>query len=284
MDGPNDTQSPTRASRPALRVAEPESAPVPWVQWRGPSDFIWRKLPLAVAGLPSELDGLRILHLSDFHTRGYWPQAYDTLLARIAANPPDLILVTGDFVESRRNHMPAVPHVKRLIQGFVARLGCFGTLGNHDLYHFAPHLDDTNVKLLEGDRTLIHLSNAAVELIGLPGVARKDLKDDFLRALPPRGAGTLRIVLSHFPDHVRRSLPLEPHLFLCGHSHGGQVCLPGGVPLITHTKLPRRLCRGVHRLGQTWMIVNHGLGFSGPPVRVLCPSEVIELTIKTDHN
>lgn len=252
------------------------------VHWRGPREFEWRRVPLGIADLPEELIGLRILHLSDFHTRAYWPPVYDTLLERIHADPPDLILFTGDFVESRRDHMPAVPHVKRLVAGFRARLGCYGTLGNHDLYHFAPHLDGTNVTLLEGARRLIPLDNAAVEIIGLPGVHRDDLDDEFLRGLPPRQPRTLRVVMSHFPDHFPRALRLEPHLFLTGHTHGGQVCLPGGVPIITHTNLPRRLCRGVHRLGDTWFVANRGLGFSGLPLRVLCPPEVLELELTLD--
>jgi predicted MPP superfamily phosphohydrolase len=52
------------------------------------------------------------------------------------------------------------------------------------------------------------------------------------------------------------------------------------VPIITHAKLPRRLCRGIHRVGDTWLVVNRGLGYSGIPLRVLCPSEVVELVLQ----
>jgi predicted MPP superfamily phosphohydrolase len=259
--------------------AEPNAEP--WLQWRGPLEFVWRQVPLRVARLPAELEGLRILHLSDFHTRDYWPLAYDALLARIAADPPDLLLFTGDFVEDKHDPLPAVPHVKRLVAGFRARLGCYGTLGNHDRYHFAPHLDGTNLTLLEGARRLIPLRNANIDLIGLPGVARCDLDDRFLRALPPRGERTLRVVMSHFPEHLPRTRPLRPHLFLTGHTHGGQCCLPGGVPVITHCKAPRRFCRGIQQVGDTWLVVNHGLGYSGLPLRVLCPSEVLELKLQS---
>jgi predicted MPP superfamily phosphohydrolase len=250
------------------------------VQWRGPREFCWRHVPLTIEHLPRELEGLRILHLSDFHTRHYWPAAYDTLLEGIAADPPDLILFTGDFVESKRDHLPAVPHVRRLVEGFHARLGVFGTLGNHDLYDFAPHLDSTKVELIEHQRRFIQLKNAGVEVIGLPGVCPTDLDPNFLRRLPLRAPRTVRIVMSHFPDHLTRTRHLHPDLFLCGHTHGGQVCLPGGYPVITHSKLPRPWCRGVHQVhGRTWLVVNHGLGFSGLPLRVNCPAEVVELTL-----
>ena len=269
-----------RAAERAERVRPAAPGEGPAVQWRGPREFVWRRVTLPVAGLPAALEGLRVLHLSDFHTRGYWPPAYDTLLAGIAADPPDLILFTGDFVESRRNHMPAVPHVKRLVAGFAARLGCFGTLGNHDLYHFAPHLRGTNVTLIEGARRVLRIDDAAIELIGFPGVARADLTEDFLRTLPLRDERTLRVVMSHFPCQLPRAEFLRPDLFLAGHTHGGQVCLPGGRAVITHCRLPRRLSRGIHRVGPTWLVVNHGLGYSGLPLRVLCPSEVLELTLR----
>jgi predicted MPP superfamily phosphohydrolase len=252
----------------------------PWFQFRGPNAFAWRRRTLGVRELPRELDGLRVLHVSDLHTRHYWPASYDILLERIAVDPPDLLLVTGDFVEDKRDHMPAVPHVKRLVAGFQARLGCFGTLGNHDLYHFAPHLDNTNVTLLEGARRLLHVGNAAIELIGLPGVHRNDYDQRFVRTLPPRGSRTLRIVMSHFPEHLTRTRGLDPDLFLTGHTHGGQVCLPGGIPLITHCNLPRALRRGLHRIGRTWHVVNHGIGYSGLPLRTFCASEVLELQLR----
>jgi predicted MPP superfamily phosphohydrolase len=268
---------------PAGAPTVTQAAPGPRWQWRGPSEFVWKRVTLLVANLAPALHGLRILHLSDFHTRRYWPPAYDTLLARIAADPPDLILFTGDFVESRRNHLPAVPHVKRLVAGLRARLGCYGTLGNHDLYHFAPHLDDTNVTLLEGARHVLDVGDggAAIELIGFPGVDRTDLTEDFLRSLPrERVDGALRVVMSHFPDHLPRAEFLAADLFLTGHTHGGQVCLPGGHPIITHCRLPRALARGIHRVGPTWLVVNHGLGFSGLPLRLLCPSEVVEIRVE----
>ena len=219
-----------------------------WIQWRGPREFIWRHVNLPVADLAEELTGLRILHLSDFHTRNKWTTAYDTLLNRIANDPPDLILFTGDFVESRRNHMPAVPHVKRLVEGFRARLGCFGTLGNHDLYHFAPHLEGTNVTLLEGGRKLLTLPNAAIELIGFPGVHPIGLD----RHISPLIAAAWRAHVADRDVPFSQSPAPRPaswarSLFLTGHTHGGQVCLPGGHPIITHSTLPRRLCRGIHR-------------------------------------
>ena len=91
-----------------------------------------------------------------------------------------------------------------------------------------------------------------------------------------------RIVLCHFPDLFPAARHLEPDLYLAGHTHGGQVCLPGGFPLLTHDRVPRRFCKGIHRIDKTWFIVSRGLGFSGPPIRLFCPAEAMELTLVTD--
>ena len=255
----------------------------PWLQWRHPFVFEWNTARLPVPGLPPALAGLRIVHVTDLHLRKRWRSNYDDLLGRIGRDPPDLLLCTGDFVDNKRNHAAALPTLYRLLEGFRARLGCFGILGNHDRYHFAPRLEGTNVRLLDGAREVLTVGDAQIELIGLPGVDRRDLTPEFVNALPPRDAtppGTLRIVMSHFPDHLRRTEALRPDLFLAGHTHGGQVCLPGRVPLIKHDSLPRRLVSGVHRVGPTWLVVTRGIGTTTLPLRVFCPPEVMEIRLE----
>ena len=251
-----------------------------------PYGFEWNCAKLAVPNLPPALEGLRILHVSDFHLRRFWKSPYDQLLAGIARNPPDLLLCTGDYVEEKHDYRPALPMVLRLVKGFKARLGCYGILGNHDLYWMEPPLRGTNITLIDGARREIRVSgpdgtgDATIELIGLPGVNRRDLSDDFVNSIPRRRDGTLRVVLSHFPDHLRRvQYPLQPDLFLAGHTHGGQVCLPNGYPVVRHDTLPRRLCTGVHWVDRTWLVVNRGFGFSGMMVRLFCPAEVLELRL-----
>jgi len=82
----------------------------------------------------------------------------------------------------------------------------------------------------------------------------------FVAAQPPKSPEALRIVLSHYPDQFRRAKPLAPDFYLAGHTHGGQICLPGGIPIITHDRMGRRLCKGVHRLDGTWFIVYSSTG------------------------
>ena len=145
----------------------------PLFQFRVPYGFEWNCARLPVPNLPPALEGLRILHVSDFHLRRFWKSPYDQLLARIARNPPDLLLCTGDILEEKHDFRPALPMALRLVAGFHARLGCFGVLGNHDRYWMEPQLRGTNLTLLDGKRSEISVAgtagSAAIELIGLPG-------------------------------------------------------------------------------------------------------------------
>jgi len=244
-----------------------------------PHGFEWNHVRLPVRDLPAELEGLRILHVSDFHLRKTWSPPLDRLLTRIQADPPDLLLATGDFAENKRNYRPALPHVLRLIDGFRARLGVFGITGNHDAPGLSDHFPGTRLTFMEHRREQLKVGNATIDLIGLAGHHRRELDPRFVESIPPQAPHSLRIVLSHHPDHIRRTRTLAADLFLAGHTHGGQVCLPGGFPIIRHDTLPRRYVAGVHRYDDTWLIVSKGFGFSGPRIRAWCPAEVVEIEI-----
>jgi hypothetical protein len=244
-----------------------------------PHGFEWNHVRLPVPNLPRDLDGLRILHVSDFHLRKTWSPPLDRLLSRIQADPPDLLLATGDFAENKRTYRPALPHVLRLIDGLRARLGIFGITGNHDAPGLSDHFPGTRLTFMEHRRELLNVGDATIDLIGLPGHHRRELDPKFVESIPPQPPHSVRIVLAHHPDHIRRTRTLAPDLFLAGHTHGGQVCLPGGFPIIRHDTLPRRYVAGIHRWEDTWLVVNKGFGFSGPRIRFLCPAEVLEITL-----
>lgn len=250
-----------------------------WLQFFPPQQIEWRTVRLPIANLPASLEGLRILHISDLHFRSRYSRAWDLLLGKISANPPDLILITGDYVDSKRNPYPALPLARKFLNGLRARDGVFGIVGNHDDYVVAYELRDTPVTFIDGKRIVTDVRETPIELIGLPGATRFDLEAAMIRSIPARREAVPRIVLSHYPDHLRYSRGLKADMFLAGHTHGGQVCLPGGIPIIKHDGLPRGLTRGIHHVDGTWLIVSRGLGSTGLPIRVFCPSEVIEMEL-----
>ncbi len=242
--------------------------------------FEWIDAQLPIRQLPPELEGFRLLHLTDLHVRQQWDPAYDDLIARVEAHPPDFIVYTGDFVDDKHNSRRAMPVVRRLVNSLKSRLGMAAILGNHDGDLLGPPLASLNLTLLDHRKLALHSGSATLEFIGVAGVDRKDFDPVFLRSLEKKGPETVRIVLSHFPDLIRRSRFLEADLFLAGHTHGGQVCLPGGVPIIRHDSLPAKLISGIHWVYDTWLVSNAGIGFSGVPIRLFCPAQVIEITLR----
>lgn len=278
------------------RAGPPKAADVPvqaGPEQRGPllqlgliREFEWNRLHLPIASLPPPLQSLRLLHLSDLHFASIWHPAYDRLIDRVRRDPPDLVFITGDFVDSKIDYRPAWPLVERLIRSLPARMGVFGITGNHDGDFISPRLASLGVRVCTSDAMQLDIEGATIELIGLAGEDRDDLSSAFTQSIPPRRPMTPRIILSHFPDLLRRVEHLRADVILAGHTHGGQVCLPGGVPIIRHDTLPRRYARGVHRVGpndETWLVVSRGMGFSNYPIRLFCPAEVIEVVLTADH-
>ncbi|HEX8341955.1 MAG TPA: metallophosphoesterase, partial [Tepidisphaeraceae bacterium] len=215
------------------------------------------------------------------HVHRTWMPAWTALHERLAADPPDLILVSGDFVDDKADHRPALPLLRRFAGGLRARLGVWGVLGNHDTDLLPLRVDaDWPVRLLYNDIITLEHAGATLRLIGLHGIHNNDADDAVLASLPPRAPGVLTLALSHTPTQSMR-LRGKADVVFTGHTHGGQVCLPGGWPIITHDALSRRFASGMHRFDPDfWLSVSRGCGFSSYAVRVFCPAEVVEIVFR----
>jgi predicted MPP superfamily phosphohydrolase len=265
-----------RTLRPVVR-RDHTGPPLQLVTAKG---FEWTDAQLPIPGLPSELDGFRILHLSDLHVRRYWDMAYDDVISRVKAHPPDLVVITGDFVEDKHDHRRELPHIRRFINALPSRLGTVAILGNHDGDLMGLPLSTLNMTMVDHRRLTLRCGSATLELIGIAGVEREDFDPAFLHSLGPKPPGTIRILLSHYPDLIRYSGFLNADLYMTGHTHGGQICFPGRIPVIRHDSLPAKFIGGINRFGDSWLVVNRGLGFSYVPVRLFCPAEVIEIHLR----
>lgn len=232
------------------------------------------EIDLPIPALPSAFDGLKIVHLSDAHFGPKWHDAYDHAIETVNAMNADLIAFTGDWVEDKFDFREGVKGALRLVAGLRSKFGTFTCLGNHDGDLIAPWLRDAGVHVLIGEGRAIVGDGATLEIVGLPGVSRDDLQDELLASFGPRAPTSLRILLAHYPDQIRRVTALAPQLMLAGHTHGGQVCLPGQVPIIKHDSLPRHQVVGLHRISDTWLNTSRGLGFSDWNIRVFCPPEI----------
>jgi predicted MPP superfamily phosphohydrolase len=221
------------------------------------------------------------LHLSDFHLRSRWHRAYDDLLQRVAADPPDLVLISGDILEAKYDHFSALPVVQRMLSGLRSRLGCYCILGNHDGDLVGSRLAAWGCSVINDRVVTLRDADAAIELVGAPGVQRHDINTSRVCDLDPPAPGVVRIALSHFPDLTPRlANSMHPHLVLTGHTHGGQVCLPGGWPLVRHDRLGPRMVQGLHRIGPAWMLVSRGFGFAQLRIRAFCPAQAVQVVLQ----
>jgi predicted MPP superfamily phosphohydrolase len=294
-----DDMATPRVCRP-LRIAEPvissqqQASPHivyrrprtgPMVQFRRLTGYEWNRVELTLPQLPAELHGTRIVHLSDLHLRKRWPAELGELIERINADPPaDLVLFTGDFVDSKKDHRPALPLVERLVKSLRPRSGVWAIVGNHDGDLLPPRLIAMGVRVLMNERAEVIVRGQPVELIGLAGADRIDFDERFVHTVPPKRPGVPRIVLCHYPDLIRAARPMAPDLYLAGHTHGGQICLPNQRALLSHDSLPKRLCKGAHDVEGTCLVVSRGFGFTTIPLRIFCPAEVVEIELKVMRN
>jgi predicted MPP superfamily phosphohydrolase len=201
-----------------------------------------------------------------------------------------LILVTGDFIEDKFDPRPALPVMRRYLEKLQSIAPVVGCLGNHDGDLLAPHLIDAGVRVLLNEIHCVTCSGIPIEIIGAAGVARVDLDVPRLEAqLATRsspdpinaaaGQG-VRIILSHYPDAIHALAKLKPDIVLAGHTHGGQVCLPGGRPIITHDSLPLEHTTGLTTPEGVMLSISRGLGMSTYRIRLFCPSEFTRLSIR----
>jgi uncharacterized protein len=237
-----------------------------------------------VPGLHGDLDGLRILHLSDFHlgTLSLNSRSVGKAIGWARERDYDLALVTGDLL-SRRRGMPAL---RETLDALRPRFGSFTVLGNHDIAEtrdpFSRPSDpdavaEAGAVLLTDAARTVEVGDARVQLVGISPESFHAWRQPG-RLVDP--SANLRILLCHFPDVLRSLSPGDFQLVLAGHLHGGQICLPrpGGKLRLEH--LHARYWEGLHETPVGWLHVSRGLGTSFVPFRLQARPEVTLLTLR----
>ncbi|PWT80542.1 MAG: hypothetical protein C5B57_12070 [Blastocatellia bacterium] len=234
------------------------------------------RVTVPVFGLPPALAGLRIGMVTDVH-RSRWVSHDDVVraVALLMNERPDLIVLGGDYVTwgDRQYVRPSAEALEPL----AARYGVFGILGNHDDDHDMPAaLAARGVEMLRDARTSLTVNGAVVSLVGIRYWTRRP--SDIASLL--RGATGTIVLLAHDPRRLTEAAVLKIPLVLSGHTHGGQVVLPG-IGAIAAQKFP--VVAGIGRRNRTTMFVSRGVGTVYVPVRVNCPPEVAVLTLSPEH-
>ena len=242
-----------------------------------------REHVLAVPSIGS-VDRVRVAYASDFHAGPMTdPDLIASTCEALKAARPDALLLGGDFVEHDARQ---IDWVAPLLGAVPAPAGRYAVLGNHDCWTDARQitgaLSDAGVQVLVNRNVRLPVPYEDVWVCGL---------DDPLGGRPDptatlRGAWGTRILLMHSPSALVEVGNERFELALCGHTHGGQIALPGGTPIVLPKgALCRRYARGRHELeaGRT-VIVSCGVGCSGLPLRLFADPDILVCDIRTDRH
>ena len=232
-----------------------------------------RAIRFAYDSLPEGFCGFKILHLSDLHVDGIEGFA-ECLRSRIQGLEVDLCVLTGDYRFKMRGPCDDVyPQMARILSGVNARLGIVGVLGNHDVAEEVPALERMGVRMLVNAALELRRGRDSAWVIGVddPHYYGCDDLSGAVRHVPP---DAFKILLVHTPEMLEDAAQHGMNLYLCGHTHGGQICLPVIGPIILNSNCPRRYTRGVWRYKNVQGYTSAGVGTSGVPVRFFCRPEV----------
>jgi predicted MPP superfamily phosphohydrolase len=230
-----------------------------------------RENPVALPGLPPAFHGFTILHISDLHVdmnRG----AMARLVELLYSIEYDVCVLTGDYRGKTfggfDETLVGMAQVRAQLRGEV-----YGVLGNHDSIRMVPALEDIGIRMLLNESVVIERDGARLHLAGLDD-AHYFRVHNIEKASATVPMEECSVLLSHTPEIYQLAAYAGYNLLLSGHTHGGQICLPGKFPITLDSKLPRHMGSGAWQYGELAGYTSVGVGSSVVPVRFNCPPEI----------
>jgi predicted MPP superfamily phosphohydrolase len=226
---------------------------------------------LAIADLPAPFVGKRILHLSDLHT-DLDRRITRAIAERLQGLAYDLCVLTGDY--RARTYGPfdealtGLATIRNQLEGPI-----YAVLGNHDSIRLVQPMEDLGIRVLLNETEIIECDGERIYLAGIDDAHYYQVHniDKVTAAIPEP---SVSILLSHTPEVYRHATYAGFSAMLCGHTHGGQICLPGGIAITWDARCPRRLAAGAWRHGSMLGYTSVGTGSSVVPARLNCLPEI----------
>lgn len=221
--------------------------------------------------LPKSFDGFTLLHISDPHV-----DMNEAAMRRLAEILPDLdydiCVLTGDYRGATFGPIDAaIDGMARLCAALKGPI--YGVLGNHDSIRMVPALEDMGIKMLLNECETISRGDQTIYLAGIDD-AHYYRVDNIEKAAGDIPDGSFSILLSHTPEVYRHAAHAGFDLLLAGHTHGGQLCLPGSIPITLDAALPRRMGSGSWKYHDMQGYTSVGVGSSLVAVRLNCLPEI----------
>ena len=238
---------------------------------RNVMDFEIRHNTLTLPRLPAAFDGLTLLHLSDLHLDVH-PGFPAALATRLRGLDYDLCVLTGDY--RFLTHGPieaALDGLRHVCEAIHTPL--YGVLGNHDSIRMLPAIEAMGIRLLMNEAVVLKREDDELWLAGIddPHYYRADNLEKASDDIP---LDATSLLLAHSPEIYRNAAHAGFDAMLCGHTHGGQICLPGGRPLYCNAAAPHRVCRGPWRHHRMQGYTSRGTGSSVVDARFNCRPEI----------
>ena len=221
--------------------------------------------------LCKEFDGYTILHLSDLHL-DMAPDMTEVLSKAIGDLDYDICVITGDLrAQTFGDSDQTIDCMRQLVEKISRPV--YLVLGNHDSITMVPALEQLNIKVLLNEAVELKKENASIYIAGIddPHYFRADNIERASDQIPDE---VFTILLAHSPEIYRHAAFTDFDVMLCGHTHGGQICLPGGIPVMYNADCPRRMCAGSWRYKDLQGYTSVGSGSCVVDLRFNCHPEV----------
>ena len=245
---------------------------------RNATDIRLTRLAFSFEDLPPAFDGFRILQLTDLHVDAL-PEAMAAARAIVAELEADLCVLTGDYrFRLSGPHEQIQPEMRALLADLRVRDGVVAVLGNHDCADMVEALEGLGITVLLNESLSLERDGQALHMTGTDDVHY--FHTEAARAALAAAPQGFKIALIHSAELADVAAEQGFALYLSGHTHGGQICLPGGRPILTHMSRFRRYASGLWRHGAMQGYTSTGVGISALPVRFNCRGEVVLITLR----
>ena len=247
---------------------------------RGNRNFLnprFREIEHPLPAWPADLDGFRLLQLSDLHI-DLDPRLVDPVRAILRRTEADLCVITGDFCEGgHTDHRDAPEALEAILESLPRGVaGPFGVLGNHDAIAIAAWLESRGLHILLNEAVEIRPEgrDASFALAGVDDAYYFE-SADVAKAAAQCPSDRFRLLLSHSPQTASEAARHGFDLLLSGHTHGGQIRFPGGFGLRSMPGIPGRFFHGLWQEEQLRGYTSSGTGACHIPLRFHCPGEIV---------
>ena len=238
---------------------------------RNAADVQVRHHDIVVPALPAAFDGFTILQISDLHV-----DMNEGAMRRLDELLPDLrydlCVLTGDYRGKTFGPYDATIEGMARMRAHIAG-PAYAVLGNHDTIRMVPALEAMGIRMLLNETLPLVRGAERLHLAGIDD-AHYYRVDNIEKAASPIPDGEFSILLSHTPEIYRQAAHAGFDLMLSGHTHGGQICLPGAIPITLDATLPRRMGSGAWRYRRMVGYTSVGVGSCIVAVRINCPPEI----------